>query len=191
MNEEKIYSWDNDFVSASGESYGGELIAAYANPLFSFTTSYALSWTFKTYDDFTFHPGYDSRHALNLILDFNLGAGWHAGAIWFYSSGRPFTRQLGYYDKLYPGTENNLWFANSNFLPFLMLEEKNQGRLPDYHRLDLSVAKRFDLSFMRVYIDFSIINVYDRENLFYYDRETGERINMLPFLPTATIKVEI
>jgi hypothetical protein len=191
LNEEKIYSWDNDFVSASGESYGGELIATYANPLFSFTTSYALSWTYKTYDDVTFHPGYDSRHALNLILDVNLGAGWHAGAIWFYSSGRPFTQQLGYYDKLYPGAESNLWFANSNFLPFLILEEKNQGRLPDYHRLDLSLSKKFDFSFMNLYLDFSVINIYDRKNLFYYDRETGERVNMLPFLPTATIKVEI
>jgi hypothetical protein len=191
LNESKIYSWDKDFVKASGESYGGELIAKYTNPLFSFTTSYALSWTFKTRDEFTYHPGYDSRHALNLILDFNLGAGWHAGAVWYYNSGRPFTRQLGYYDKLYPSSENNFWFAASNFIPFLILEEINQGRLPDYHRLDVSVSKKFELSFMRVYLDFSIINVYDRKNLFYFDRETGERINMLPFLPTATVKIEI
>ncbi len=191
LNENKVYSWDNDFVTASGESYGGELISTYNNPLFSFTASYALSWTFKTQDDFTYHPGYDSRHALNLILDFNLGAGWHAGAVWFYNSGRPFTRQVGYYDKLYPSAENNIWFANSNFLPFLILEEINQGRLPDYHRMDVSVSKKFELSFMRVYVDFSIINVYDRKNLFYFDRETGERINMLPFLPTATVKIEI
>jgi len=36
-----------------------------------------------------------------------------------------------------------------------------------------------------------VINVYNRENIFYYDRETGERVNMLPFMVTAILKVEI
>jgi hypothetical protein len=36
-----------------------------------------------------------------------------------------------------------------------------------------------------------VINVYNRENIFYYDRKTGERVNMLPLMVTAVIKVEI
>ena len=63
--------------------------------------------------------------------------------------------------------------------------------MPDYHRLDLNLSKKFTLGFAKFNLDMSIINVYDRKNLFFFDRETGERVNMLPFLPTATIKVEI
>jgi hypothetical protein len=37
----------------------------------------------------------------------------------------------------------------------------------------------------------SVINVYDRANIFYFDRDTGEIVNMLPFLVTGTLKVEL
>jgi hypothetical protein len=63
--------------------------------------------------------------------------------------------------------------------------------MPDYHRLDLSVSKKIRLGFVNLEIDVSAINVYDRKNIFYFKRETGEIVNMLPFLPTATIKVEL
>ena len=33
--------------------------------------------------------------------------------------------------------------------------------------------------------------LYDRENIFYFKRDTGEKVNMLPFLPTATVKVSL
>ena len=67
----------------------------------------------------------------------------------------------------------------------------NLGRLPDYHRLDLSLSKSFDFGFSKINIDVSIINVYNRENIFYFEKDTGERVNMLPIIPTATIKLEI
>jgi hypothetical protein len=37
----------------------------------------------------------------------------------------------------------------------------------------------------------NIMNVYDRKNFFYFDQKTGQRVNMLPFLPTIDIKAEI
>jgi hypothetical protein len=36
-----------------------------------------------------------------------------------------------------------------------------------------------------------VLNVYDRKNIFYFDRKTGKQVNMLPILPTATLKVEL
>ena len=61
----------------------------------------------------------------------------------------------------------------------------NEGRLPWYHRLDLSVKKAYDLNpNSRLEIIFSVVNVYNRENLFYFDRVTGERVNQLPVLPS-------
>ena len=37
----------------------------------------------------------------------------------------------------------------------------------------------------------NITNDYDRKNFFYFDQKTGQRVNMLPFLPTIDIKAEI
>ena len=55
----------------------------------------------------------------------------------------------------------------------------------------MSLAKKFDFKFVKVDLDFSILNVYNRKNIFYFQRDTGEIVNMLPFFPSATIKVEL
>lgn len=191
LNDQKIYSWDKDFVSGSGKSYGWELYAKYLLFPVSFTLSYSLSWAYKTVDDWKFYPGYDTRHSLNIIFDIELGAGWKASATWLFNSGLPFTQHLGFYSKYLPVDFNDSWLSDPPFRQFLILDDKNLGRLSSYHRLDLSISKKFDLSFVKIYLDGSIINVYDRKNIFYYDRETGKQVNQLPFLPTATIKVEI
>jgi hypothetical protein len=67
----------------------------------------------------------------------------------------------------------------------------NAARLPDYHRMDMSVSKKVKFWSMNITIDLNVINIYDRENFFYYDEKTGERVNMLPFLPSIDIKVEL
>jgi hypothetical protein len=114
-----------------------------------------------------------------------------ANVIWSYNTGLPFTKLIGYYDKLYLNDFYSNWILYGQIIPYAILGDKNLGRLPDYHRMDISLSKKFTLGFANVYIDLSIINVYNRKNIFYFKRETGERVNMLPFLPSATIKVEI
>jgi hypothetical protein len=63
----------------------------------------------------------------------------------------------------------------------------NQGRLPAYHRLDLSIRREFDFDNGQS-LEFSAgaTNVYSRENVFYINRITGDRVNQLPFLPSVS-----
>ena len=68
---------------------------------------------------------------------------------------------------------------------------RNAAHLPDYHRLDMNVSKKFRLGSMNFDIDLNVMNVYNRKNFFYFDTETGERVNMLPFLPSIDIKAEL
>lgn len=64
---------------------------------------------------------FDRTHVLNVIGAYDLGAGWRAGARFVYYTGRPYSRTaVGY-----------------AIPPF------NSERLPDFHRLDLRVEKRF------------------------------------------------
>ena len=79
----------------------------------------------------------------------------------------------------------------TNYFYFPIRADRNAAWLPDYHRMDVSVSKKTKLWSMNITIDMNIINLYDRENFFYYDEKTGERVNMLPFLPSIDIKVEL
>ena len=63
--------------------------------------------------------------------------------------------------------------------------ELNEGRLPYYHRLDFSLSKKFRLfKSSDLDITFSVTNMYNRENIFYFNRVKYERINQLPLMPS-------
>jgi hypothetical protein len=191
INPKKYYDFENDLIGGSGEAYGWELLLKYAKSPFAFTGSYALSWAYKEVDNYIYYPKYDSRHAANFALEYLLGGGWITSVVWSYSSGLPFTQLMGYYDKIYLTNIFDPWYQSGNTNPYLILGDQNLGRLPSYHRLDLSISKITEFFGLKTEIDFSIINAYDRKNIFYFERDTGKQVNMLPLLFTATVKVEI
>lgn len=191
LNEAKILTTDPDLLTASGESYGWEFMANLNKEPFGFTASYSLGWSYKHLNNWTYYPKYDTRHTISLLGILNLGNQWQFSVMWMYNSGRPFTQSLGYYDRLYFDNLHSNDYLLENFIPFSILSDKNLSRLPQYHRLDISLSKKIILGWFKIDIEGSLINVYNRENIFYYDRNTGKRINMLPFLPSATIRVEI
>ena len=188
LNDQKIFTNDPDLLSGSGESSGFEFSLNFSGDPVSIITTYSLSYSYLNLNDWIYYPRYDSRHTVSLVFEYYLGNGWRTSAVWNYNSGLPFTQAYGFYSKLYI---DNPYLGYFHFNSFGILADKNLGRLPDYHRLDLNLSKKFTLFFLNMNLDMSIINVYDRENLFYYKRDSGERVNMLPLLPTATLRVEI
>ena len=68
--------------------------------------------------------------------------------------------------------------------------EPYNALLPPYHRLDLSLGRQFDLGRTSVTVQGSVLNVYDRRNIFYYDVFTLRRINQLPRIPSLSLKVD-
>ena len=119
-----------------------------------------------------------------------MGNGWSFSSSWSYRSNTPFKKLTGYYDKFYFNDNPGELSLLNMYSKFMLLDNNYTGRTPDYHRLDISFVKKFEFPFMKLYLGGSILNVYDRENLFYFDISTGERVNMLPFLPSLTIKAE-
>ena len=191
VNDKKLYMSDPDLIPSSGEAYGLEFQTKYQLLPFNFTCSYSWMKALRVVRGITYPPRFDSRHNLNLTLEVDLGSGWSASAMWIYTSGMPFTQITGYYDKLTPIQLGDNPFLLNSYSPFTMLSTTNLGRLPDYHRLDLSLSKKIQIDHFKMSVDLSILNVYDRKNLFYLKRDTGERVNMLPFLPSVNVKVEL
>jgi hypothetical protein len=98
---------------------------------------------------------------------------------------------IGFYDKFFFNSGNPGEIIGGEFQQFAYLGDKNLGRLPSYHRMDLSIMKKLNLSLLNMELGVSVINLYDRQNIFYFNRDTGEVVNMLPFLITGTIMIEI
>jgi hypothetical protein len=189
-NREKVDERDPDYVTASGEAYGLEGLIRFSHKLIDVYTAYTYGHVLITNQGYTYPPRYDRRHTLKFLtslhplnnLDFNVR--------WEYGSGFPFTPTVGFYDRLTLGDIDNGGFVGEIGDPYVRLGEKNVSRLPAYHRLDLSAAYRTLFGPLRLSMGVSAINIYNQKNIFYFDRQTGQRVNMLPFYPTATIELE-
>ncbi len=89
---------------------------------------------------------YDRTHDVSLTGLYALSSSWSLGANFIFATGLPTTFPTSRYE-----------FGG------LVLAEygpRNAERLPDYHRLDLSVTKRFG----RSELQFGVFNVYNRFN---------------------------
>lgn len=191
INEDKAFQFEPDLVSGKAESYGSEFSLNYSQLPVHFLATYSLSYAYKELNGYLFYPKYDVRHSFNTALEYNFPDEWSASIVWTYASGLPFTRLIGYYDRLYMSDFYSSSLLNGYYESYPILGDKNAGRLPVYHRLDFNLSKKLHIGIVNVYLEVNLINVYDRENIFYFKRDTGEVVYMLPFLPTATIKVEI
>ena len=191
LNDNKVLDSDPDLLPATGESYGDEFQLKYQKDPLNITASYTLSWAYKDLNGWVYYPRYDVRNSFNIMAAYNFGSGWQASAVWVFNSGLPFTQDMGYYNKFYFDDFYSSYPIFEDYKPYGILSDKDLARLPDYHRLDLSVSKYFEISPFKFTIDASVINVYNRKNIFYFVRSTGARVYMLPFLPTATIRVEL
>ena len=137
----------------------------------------------------SYPPPHDRRHQLNAMTSVE-AAGFNLNVRWQFGSGLPFNESLGFdryilMDSLVnvlevPGDERVLYGR-----PYT-------GRLPTYHRLDVSLDREFDISDRaKATLQLGMINAYDRPNLFYLDLFTLRRVDQLPLIPTVGIKVDI
>lgn len=192
-NYNKISNLDPDFIISSGKAYGGEAQIEYFLDNFRTTLSYTRSFAYKTLDQtgWKYYPKQDIRNSIKFTATYGLTENLSVGINWVYNSGMPYTKILSYYDKL---DLNDYFLAErvyNEFHSYSILDDLNNGRLPDYHRLDINVTHKFDLDLIKAEVSLNLMNVYDRDNIFYFKRETGERVNMLPFLPTLKVKLRL
>ena len=134
---------------------------------------------------------FDRRHNINLLLSYSLGIEdqWELSARWNMGSGFPFTLTQGFYgnQRFEDGVNTDVTTDNPD-LGIIYDDEINGGRLPYYHRLDLSVKRSFKFTkYSSLDIIASISNAYDRNNIFYFDRIEFERVDQLPIIPSVGI----
>jgi hypothetical protein len=126
---------ETDVVNAEGKAYGVEVLLKKAtgklNGWISYTYSRSLLKTnsihaSETVNGSKYYPsGYDKPHAVNFIGNYKFSRRFNFSLNMTYSTGRPITLPLAKYD------------LGGN--PRLYYSERNQFRIPDYFRMDMSI----------------------------------------------------
>lgn len=176
-----------DFVIENGSSRGLDFTLKYEKGRLYVWLVYSLMYTDRFDGLISYKPIFDRRHNVNAVVSYNFGKAqlWQADVRWNFGSGLPFTQTQGFFEKppLNNGINSN--YTNANGDLGIIYAQLNGGRLPYYHRLDVSLRRKFMFS-ERMTLDavISCTNAYNRENIFYFDRINYKRINQLPILPT-------
>ncbi|MBN1755774.1 TonB-dependent receptor [bacterium] len=156
---------------------------------------YALGWTLRQMGDDSdgvnngepFYPKYDRRHSFKLYLSYRLNPRLNATASFIYGTGQPVTEPSGF--------ERHQEYGYVYYEPIYEEGVYHNGRLPDYHRLDLGInwtlrKGRWDLELF-----FQVLNVYNRKNVLMrewdsWDNGKPDDMHMLPLIPTFGFRGE-
>ncbi len=193
LNEQGDFANEgDDFFVGDGHARGAELLIKRSAGRLTGWFGYSYSLTKRDINHINYFPKQDRRHSLNLVANYDLGKGWTLGALFSYGSGTPYTPVPGKY-------AHYEWNFHNNELGNEIYNRKgakNSARYPSYHRMDVSIQKRWQVFGLRSRPYLQIVNVYNRKNVFFYfwnhDSNPSELavVNMFPFLPTMGLEFE-
>ena len=135
---------------------------------------------------FPFRPAHDRRHQVNVLLGTRF-EGVNLTARWQFGSGLPYTRAQGFDGLIL--LDNVVDFFQQPGFRRVIYEKPFNGELPAYHRLDVSADYSFYVKGAAITLQASVLNVYDRRNIFYVDIFTQQRTDQLPLVPSIGMKV--
>ena len=142
-----------------GWAYGAEFLLQKQTGRLSGFLGYTWAVSKRQIDEINEGVAYfapnDRRHDMSMSGSYDINKTWNVGMSFVYATGTAITLPVG------------KMFYQGAFAP--IYSDRNSGRLPDYHRLDLSVTftpnirdrdrRRFESSW-----NFSLFNVYGRVN---------------------------
>ncbi|OQY02998.1 MAG: hypothetical protein B6I20_05890 [Bacteroidetes bacterium 4572_117] len=141
----------------TAHSYGVELFVEKKQGDLTGWFGYSYIRTFRNIKDLnnneSFAVAFDKPHYFTINLSYKLKERWFFTANWIYSSGLRFSSPTGFY-----------YYQGYN-VPYY--SEKNNSKLPEYHRMDVSVNFRLNKNLNQKFshnIILSLYNAYGREN---------------------------
>lgn len=166
---------ETDVLNAKGKAYGLEFMikrtSGKLNGWLSYTYSRSLLQTkgetsSETINSGSFYPSnYDKPHAVNLIGNYKFNRRFSASVNLVYSTGRPITLPISKY------------YVEGAYR--LIYSERNQYRIPDYFRTDLSINMEGNHKIKKLahsYWSLSVYNLTSRRNAYsvFFTSENGK-----------------
>ena len=164
-------SWDEKLTAGKGRSYGVEWTMTKNNGKLTGLLGYGLMWSDRQFAELNlgnrFPSKYDNRHKINIIANYKFNSKYELNGSWTYITGNRMTLMI----------EDYMNFSVNGFDPTLAptspfqsewvnyYEDRNNVRLPAYHRLDLGLNIYLSLKKGRTGIwNISVSNAYNRMN---------------------------
>lgn len=166
---------ETETLQGEGKSYGAEVLVRKNTGRLNGWLSYAYSRSFLKLDspfvsqrvnNGNFFPSnYDKPHDFAAVMNYKVTQRFSFSANLVYQTGRPVTVPIGKYD-----------FNNSEYVAY---SDRNQYRIPDYYRLDLSFnaeGNHRNDKLAHSFWNISIYNVLGRNNPYsvYFVTDNGE-----------------
>lgn len=185
-NQDKPVRLRQDYIVETGQASGADFRYKYEMGRWYLWAVYSLTFVNRFDGNITYNPVFDRRHNVNLMGSVTLDKRQSTmfTVRWNYGSGFPFTQTQGFYEKLTfsRGISSNYTSTNGDL--GIHYGPINQGRLPSYHRLDATLQKKWKRPMGReLQATFTCTNMYNRDNIFYFDRLRFRRVDQLPILP--------
>ncbi len=171
---------DGELLIGDGWAYGTEWYISKTEGLttgfISYTWAKTLRQTPGINNGESYSANFDIRHNISVVLTQRFSSRLSASATFIFTSGRPFTPPVGKY--FFEGRWNAIY------------GERNNYRLPDYHRADIGLTwrnkvkpeKKFKSSW-----NLSVYNMYNRANAYaiYFREATDEDVIKYPNINTG------
>ena len=196
INRNKVSAGDPNFFAETGSAYGIDFTAKYNRDNVYVYFAYALGYVKRDDNVQEYYANFDRRHNINFVASYEMGKllphskarEWDISLRWNLASGFPFTKtQAIYGNPTYNDGVATETLGQNPDLGIIYSDDRNGGRLPYYHRLDVAIKRKFDLGkYSRLEIAASVSNLYDRANIFYFNRLSYSRVDQLPILPTLS-----
>ncbi len=170
---------ETELLSGMGRSYGMELSVKKKKGVYNGWLSYTLSRSERQVQGISnnnwYPSNFDQPHNLALVFNYQYNKRHTFTVNFNYSTGRPTTAPIGNY-------------RTPDGLIIPVFSERNQFRIPDYHRLDLAYTLGMGYrktSKIKTSWTFSVYNFYGRRNAFsvYFTQK--------PYAPTRANKLSI
>ena len=191
INRYKLLPTDPDFSIETGDAYGIDYTMKFTKGRYYVWGVYSYGYVDRNDGRQTYPTPFDRRHNVNLLASYTGGkkSDWEFSARFNYGSAFPFTQTQAFTERMdfSNGISTNYLTQNGN-LDINYASKINGGRLSDYHRLDLSVKKRF-LTGINSSLELtgSVSNAYNRDNIFYIDRVRNTRVYQFPIFPSLGV----
>lgn len=180
--------YESEFRIGDAWAYGAEFFIRKQQGRFTGWISYTLSRAKRKIPEINegrvYSSSYDRPHNISIVAMYDLNKRWNVSATWVYASGTPVTFPTGRYEQ------------GNMIIP--IYSERNGFRMPDYHRMDLSItlkSKEKPNKRMTSDLNLSIYNVYNRHNAWMIDfsededhpnTTVAELVYVFPIIPSLT-----
>ena len=181
--------WEEKVESGIGKSYGAEIFLQKKKGRLTGWLGYTLSWTNRQFEFINlgeqFPYKYDRRHDISIVANYKFNDRWSFNGTWVYFSGTfttvptanhinpnfQFNDRFAWFQ--FPNEGSSI-FNITNLNPGInqTTTKRNNYRLPDYHRLDLTaVLKTTTKKGNDAEWTFGLTNAYNKFNPSFFSSE--------------------